>query len=574
LVGGEKADLSTVFKIETTKEGVVQIRGYNSGYSKSDVEAVIFPDDIDGLEANFLFNNSTVLKTVTFEATDTFFLSGDNIFSSCSVEKVTFNPDCVVEIRKGNFSGCKSLTEITFPKFRKLAGSSFNGCSNMKATNELILLEGMTEIGGHAFHDCTSLSGTLVFPSTLTKINEYSFQNTGFSNFDLSKCASLETLYHGGPFNDNDNITKLDLSGCTSLITLQSGFASNCDKLTEVILPPNLQTVPYKSFAHCYKLQSIVLPASVKYVADEAFHSARSGETVKTFTVYLQGNTVFHEKYPFRDSSAKIEYVLIGEGMTAQSFIEANTFSGITGASVVNYTNGYNYTVGQAITSHTIVENYCASLALTGAHASGDNPCVTLCTDCLLSAPKENPQHSFDVTVSYENGFGSKGVKITTCKSAGCEYEQTEEMNPLFTILGFSAAEYGDAIYSVNYRVNDEAIEAYMEITGETVNYGVFAVKAETIGTNDIFDENGVARTGVVAADITDAGFGLLNLKITGFDKDQKDIDLATGAFVKTEKDGTVNYSYLQIAPATSGKYFFASYNDVVKLVPSDEENA
>ncbi|MBQ4108995.1 MAG: leucine-rich repeat domain-containing protein, partial [Clostridia bacterium] len=360
LTSGEKADLEDVFKVQT-KDGVVQITGFNSGYSKNDVTDVIFPDEIDGLEANFLFGEATSLKTITFEATDTFFISGDAIFSSCSVEKITFNPNCIVEIRKGNFSDCASLTEITFPKFRKLAGSAFKSCSNMVATNELVLAEGMTEIGGHAFNGCTSLSGTVVFPSTLEKIQEYSFQKTGFSEFDLSKCANLTLVGggYGGPFTDNDNITKLDLSGCTSLTKLKNNFVSDSANLTEVILPPNLTEIPHKAFAHCYKLQSIVLPASVTYVADEAFHSARRNQDIKTFTVYLQGNTVFHEKYPFRDSGAKIEFVLIGEGMTAEAFIAANTFSGITGATVVDYKDSYDYTVGQTISSHTVVENYC-----------------------------------------------------------------------------------------------------------------------------------------------------------------------------------------------------------------------
>ena len=57
-----------------------------------------------------------------------------------------------------------------------------------------------------------------------------------------------------------------------------------------------------------------------------------------------------------------------------------------------------------------------------------------------------------------------------------------------------------------------------------------------------------------------------------GFDEEQKDIDLAMGAFVKTEKNDTVKYSYIQIAEPTNGKYYLASYNDVVALL--DEENA
>jgi hypothetical protein len=178
---------------------------------------------------------------------------------------------------------------------------------------------------------------------------------------------------------------------------------------------------------------------------------------------------------------------------------------------------------------------------------------------------------ALDVNIVYAS-FDKAGTKTVSCTSEGCTYCVTEKVDPLFVNLGFSASQYGDMM-SVNYRVNAGAIAEYEKITGETVNYGVFAVKAETIGINDIFDENGDERQGVIAADITGAGFNLFNLKIMGFDEEQKTIDLAMGAFVKTSKEGAVKYSYLQIDEPTNGKYFFASYNDVVKLVPSDEEN-
>ena len=536
------------------------------------VTDVIFPDDIEGIESNFLFGDSTSIKTLTFASTDEFFISGDGIFSNCSVQKITFNPDCIVELRKGNFYGCKSLTEITFPKFRKLAGSAFASCTNMVATNELILCEGMTEIGGHAFNGCTSLTGTVYFPSTLEKIQEYSFENTGFTYFDLSKCSSLTAVGggYGGPFTNNDKITKLDLSGCTSLTALKNSFAQGCDNLTEVILPPNLETIPHKAFAHCYKLQSIVLPESVTYVADEAFHSARGNQEVKTFTVYLQSYVNFHEKYPFRDSSAKIEYVLIGEGMTAAGFVAANTFSGITGAEVVDYvgaSNPYNYTVGQAITTHTIVENYCASLALEGAHKNVGNACVILCPSCGLSAALENPEHSLLTYFAYANGYMSAGERITHCTNEGCGYEISEEAGALFTYLGYSVAEYGMAGVDIGYKVNRDTVSEYEKVMGEKLNYGVFAVLEKTVGNNDIFDANGKALDGVVSADMTDTSYSIFKIKMVGFEGDKKDTSFAMGAYIGFTKDGATEYSYLQIASAPEGeKYFFASLNEILAL--------
>ena len=172
LVGGEKVDFETVFNVNSNNV----VTGYKTGYNSNSVTDVTFPDYLVGIESNGLFGKyanpaSTTIKTLTFAATDTFFINGDNIFSGCSVEKVTFNPDCVVEVKDGNFSGCKNFTEITFPKFRKLANSSFANCSNMVATNSIVFVEGMTEIGGDAFNGCSSLNGTIVFPSTLTTIS-------------------------------------------------------------------------------------------------------------------------------------------------------------------------------------------------------------------------------------------------------------------------------------------------------------------------------------------------------------------------------------------------------------------
>lgn len=566
LTDGTKADLTTVFKVNANN----QVTGFNTGYTKDDVTDVTFPDEIVGIEANYLFSSAANLNTLTFAATDTFFISGDGIFSSCSVKKIAFNPDCVVEIRKGNFSNCTSLTEITFPKFKKLAGSSFAGCTNMVATNELVLVEGMTEIGGHAFNGCTSLKGTVRFPASLQKIQEYSFQKTGFEYFDLSKCENLTAVGgdYGGPFTDSDNITTLDLSGCTSLKALKINFVANSDNLKKVILPPNLETIPHKAFAHCYKLQSIVLPASVTYVADEAFHSARNGQTIKTFTVYIQSNVEFHATYPFRDSSAKIEFVLIGDNVTVESFKAKNTYSAITNATIVDYldpASPWTYTTGGAVTAHTIVKNYCKPLALNGEHLYSTNPCVKYCTSCRLATAQENPQHNISTSIVYANGYSNAGSIITGCTNDGCTHSTENVAEALFECLGFSASKTGNGI-SLGFKVNNEAIATYTGTTGKTLKYGVFAASQSKLDEEDIFDTNGNANANAIVAEIARTDFAAFDIKVVGFaNDDQRNAPLVMGAYVKTLKDGVTEYSYMQAGNSNNGeKYCFSSYNDII----------
>lgn len=576
LVGGEKADFTTVFTVNSNNV----VTGFNGSYSKNDVTDIIFPDEITGIECNMLFNVAANLNTLTFEATDTFFISGDGIFSECSVKTITFNPDCVVELRKGNFSGCASLTQITFPKFKVLAGSAFKNCSNMTNTNDLVLAEGMTKIGGHVFNGCTSLDGTVYFPSTLETIEEYSFQNTGFEYFDLSKCVNLSSVGggYGGPFTDNDKITTLDLSACVNLKALKKHFAANCDNLTEVILPPNLTEIPYKAFAHCYKLQSIVLPASVTYVADEAFHSARKGQTIMTFTVYIQSAVEFHETYPFRDSSAKIEFVLFGDNVTVDSFKSANTYSAITGATVVDYLDSdskWTYSVGGAITNHTIVENYCTSLALTKKHSETDEICGNndYCKDCeyLTCTP-----HTGTVEISYPNGYSANGQK-RNCTLEICNGNKIIEIKPIFVTKGYSNSKTGIA---GGYTVNIEEYNQYEDVTGKKITFGLLMLNPKYLDGKDSFfngtNVNIDGTKGFAKVDMTNLSYENFTYSINGFNENVKDIDLIICAYAYAEGEA-VEFIQHQATACASKKVtkndatlYTVTFNSVKNRVGND----
>ena len=578
LVGGEKVDFETVFKVNDNNV----VTGYNTGYNNNSMTDVIFPDYLAGIECNGLFGKyavpaSTTIKTLTFEASDEFFISGDNIFSGIPITKVTFNPNCVVEIRKGSFSGCTSLTEITFPKFRKLASNAFANCSNMIATNELTFTDDMIEIGANAFYGCAKLSGTIVFPATLEKINQEVFNGTAIVGVDFSKCVNLDTLGKA-IFANCDSLTTIDMDACINLVSLSNSFAENCDNLASVVLPPNLENIPHKAFAHCYKLQSIVLPSSMLTVKDEAFHSARRDQAIKTFTVYVQSNVNFHDSYAFRDSQAKIEFVLLGDNVTAESFKAANTYSHVTGATVVDYVGGENpwtYVPGQVITSHTIVENYCKTLALTGEHNTEDNPCVINCSVCGLTSTKENPQHTLSITVNYESGYNKTGIKLTSCTNPGCGYEEASSVEAIFVCLGYSAPENGNGGIALGFTVNNVAIAEYEEITGKTLKYGVFAVSQNRLGDNDVFAEDGTVAEGVINAEITNYEFAAFELKIIGFTDEHKDTKFAMGAYVAVTEGEETEYSYMQAGtPNANEKYCFVSYNDVVGAPSTNEDIA
>jgi hypothetical protein len=165
----------------------------------------------------------------------------------------------------------------------------------------------------------------------------------------------------------------------------------------------------------------------------------------------------------------------------------------------------------------------------------------------------------------YANGYGSVGAVITACTNVGCPHKITNEAEALFTCVGYSAPLNGQGGISIGFKVNNEAIEAYTDITGKAVKYGVFAVSQNKLGQDTIFDKNGNANEYAITAEIKATEFSAFELKINGITTDeQKDAQLALGAYVKVSE----KYSYIQDkAPNNGESYHFTSFNQVLKTL-------
>ena len=141
-----------------------------------------------------------------------------------------------------------------------------------------------------------------------------------------------------------------------------------------------------------------------------------------------------------------------------------------------------------------------------------------------------------------------------------------KEIAPLFICKGYSASKTGVDGIAIGFTVNNEAISEYTQLTGKTLNYGVFAIAQAKLGENSVFDENGNAIEGTITADLTSYAFTTFEVKVVGFADDQKALSLAMGAYVVTSKDGVTEYSYLQFGtPKENEKYCFISYNDIAE---------
>ncbi|MDD4689979.1 MAG: leucine-rich repeat protein [Eubacteriales bacterium] len=152
-----------------------------------------------------------------------------------------------------------------------LAGVAYTSTSSTvknEAVTEVIVSEGITTINKYAFFNSTALT-TLNLPSTLTKVNEYGFSNSGIVNIDLPDSL---TYYGKGAFYNCTKLTEIEIPEGTINFSNTEVFR-NCTSLTSIKLPSTMTDTNSggSTFRGCKALTSIEFPANLAYIRKNDF---------------------------------------------------------------------------------------------------------------------------------------------------------------------------------------------------------------------------------------------------------------------------------------------------------------
>ena len=461
---------------------------------------------------------------------------------------------------------CTTVTRLNATAFHEAFG-------NCNALEYVKLADSITEIGGWAFDECSSLKRVVVSEnSNLQTIKAKSF----------FACTSLEAFYlpdsiltiTGQSASNEGAFVK-----CTSLY-----FVNSPNELTRpevYYFPENLKTVEYEAFKNCNSINKyLVFGENVTRItgswtfATNGEGIARTPETA--ITVVFLGNMT---EFAF---SSEMNYVSVVFANPNQGDINF-TISGSN-----NYTNTGAYI-------YKCKERTCSPLAknlnfttdgfvhledVRKAVTTKEPNCVEnawkntycFCGEYMGEVEIENTnnggEHDLEnatvINIAYTD-FSKAGCKTLKCAKCGAE-DITDEAPALFTCLGYSAPENGDGGISIKYTVNATAIEEYTKATGKSLSYGMFATTKQAIGNRDIFDVDGNTVNGAIALDVTKSNFTFIALKMVGFETEEsKKAEFAIGAYVVTTKDEQKSYSYLQEGTPVNGeKYAYIKYNDFV----------
>ena len=165
-------------------------------------------------------------------------------YSYTEEEGVTLITDENGKVVKAIVSGVNGkVPERLF--YNKTPGLEATPMDRWRDLKEVVIEEGVTEIGVDAFSVCTSLE-TVTLPESLQKIGEGAFEY----------CSSLSEI------RIPENVTVIG----------QRAFHC-CKKLTSVTIPEGVTEIDYATFAYCEELSTVVIPETVTKIGECAFQN-------------------------------------------------------------------------------------------------------------------------------------------------------------------------------------------------------------------------------------------------------------------------------------------------------------
>ena len=219
-------------------------------------------------------------------------------------------PEGLTSIGNHAFYGCGGLTgDLKIPDSVTVIGyGAFEYCRGFNG--QLHLPKGLEKIGEWAFVDCSGLTGDLKIPDSVTTIERYAFMNCRGLNGQLYLPNGIKEIERGAFWNCSGLTGELSIPNSVTMIDHEvfygcRGFNGQLD------LPNGLKQIGSAAFSCCSGLTGdLRIPNSVTMIASDAFASCTNMETIKFYgqapqIVYSTFNSIpkLTAYYPANDST-------------------------------------------------------------------------------------------------------------------------------------------------------------------------------------------------------------------------------------------------------------------------------
>ena len=279
--------------------GVSSIGGYAFCYCPN-LTSVTIPDSVASIGSDAFYQcNSLTSITIPDGVTSI----EDDTFNHCyDLTSITI-PNSVTSIGRRAFQYCESLTSITIPNSVTSIGNyAFEYCKSLTRVN-ITDLEVWCKINfededanplyyGHNLYLNGELLENLVFPSSLTSINSYTF--AGCRSLTSAVIPNSVTSVGGNAFRNCTGLTSINIP---SSVTSIGGYAFyGCGRLTSITIPSSITSIRYGTFQFCSSLTSVTIPSSVTSIEGCAFEYCKSLTRVNITDLEAWCNISFGDK--------------------------------------------------------------------------------------------------------------------------------------------------------------------------------------------------------------------------------------------------------------------------------------
>lgn len=233
------------------------------------------------------FKNKKTLSHFSFPEKITYI--GSSAFSNTSLSGALIIPDDVIEIGKEAFVGTLIGSVVFSPRLNRIGSSAFYYCTSLTGT--LTLPETLTYIGFNAFYRC-SFTGELHLPNSLEYIDHSAFSFAGYFVGGLRIPDKITKLYgstfYGSGFSghlDLNNVIEFgafEFCGCgfTGVLIIPDGtiiipsyfMQDSSTGLSKIIFPSSLKQIGSCAFERQRRLcEDIIFPEGLVSIEEEAF---------------------------------------------------------------------------------------------------------------------------------------------------------------------------------------------------------------------------------------------------------------------------------------------------------------
>jgi hypothetical protein len=292
---GDYGVIISVYNLEefTVPEGTTEIKDYAFSYCWN-LKKVTIPDSVTSIGDSAFYRCSSLTNITIPESVTSI---GDSAFSDCDGLTSITIPDSVTSIGERAFSHCDSLTSVTISDSVTSIGSyTFYGCESLE---NVTIGKGVKAIGYDAFWYCNNIKNVYITDIAAWCGIEfdptYSNPLNGIYKLYINNEYSAQLVIPDGVTSIGDHafynykgLTRVTIPD--SVTSIGSGAFYWCENLRSVTIPDSVTSIESNAFASCLNLQTIYYSGTT-YEWESLVRSNPSFYSTYGTTVYCSNGT-------------------------------------------------------------------------------------------------------------------------------------------------------------------------------------------------------------------------------------------------------------------------------------------